>query len=58
MTPACARVETGITVSHAIVAWMTRPERVGIELVDSIGRNFFDRRPDSQFIPGVVGKRR
>jgi hypothetical protein len=52
-----ARVETGVTISHAIVAWMTRPERVGIELGDRIGCNFFDHRPDSQFIPGVVCKR-
>jgi hypothetical protein len=36
---------------------MTRPERVGIELGDGIGRNFFDRSPDSQLIPGVRCKR-
>ena len=52
-----AIVETGIAVPHAIVVRMTRPERVGIELGDCIGRNFFDRSPDSQFIPGVMRKR-
>jgi hypothetical protein len=36
---------------------MTKPERVRIEMVDRIGRNFIDHSPDSQFIPGVVGKR-
>jgi hypothetical protein len=36
---------------------MTRPEPVGIEMVDRIGRNFFDRSPGSQFTPGVVCKR-
>jgi hypothetical protein len=36
---------------------MTRPEHVGIELVDSVGCNFLDHRPDSQFIPDVLCKR-
>jgi hypothetical protein len=36
---------------------MTRPERVGIEMGDCIGRNFFDRRPGSQFAPDIVCKR-
>jgi hypothetical protein len=36
---------------------MSRPERVGIELGDGIGRNFFDRSPGSRFTPGVVCKR-
>jgi hypothetical protein len=52
-----ANVETRVSVFHAIVAWVTRPERVGIELGDCIGRNFFDRSPGSQFTPGVVCKR-
>jgi hypothetical protein len=28
-----------------------------MEMGDCIGRNFFDRSPDSQFTPGVVCKR-
>src|SRR5882672_10077550 len=51
-----ARVETGVTFSHPIVAWMTRPERVGIELGYSIGCNFFDRSPDRPLTPGVLCK--
>ena len=50
-------VETGVAVSHPIVTRVTRPERVGIEMGDRIGCNFFDRSPDSQFTPGVVCKR-
>src|SRR5207302_11150220 len=52
-----APVETGITVFHSIVARVTRPEPVGIEMGDCIGRNFFDRSPDGQFTPGVMCKR-
>jgi hypothetical protein len=50
-------VKTGIAVCHAIVARVSRPERVGIEMGDRIGGDFFDRSPDSQFTPGVMCER-
>jgi hypothetical protein len=50
-----APVETGVAVVHPVTR-ATRPEPVGIEMGDCIGRNFFDRSPDSQFTPGVVCK--
>jgi hypothetical protein len=35
---------------------MSRPKRVGMELGDGIGRDFFDRSSDSRFMPSVIGK--
>jgi hypothetical protein len=35
---------------------VSRPERVGIELGDGIGRYFFDHSPGSQFTPDVLCK--
>jgi hypothetical protein len=52
-----ADVDTGVAIPHPIVTGMTRPERVGIELGDCIGRNFFDRRPGRRFAPGVARER-
>jgi hypothetical protein len=52
-----APVEAGIAVSHALVTWVERPERVGVEIGHSIGGDFLDRSPDSQFIPGVMCQR-
>jgi hypothetical protein len=31
---------------------MSRPEGVGMKMSVRIGRNFFDRNPNSRFIPG------
>jgi hypothetical protein len=52
-----APVETGVAVCNPIVARVSRPKRVGIEMGDGIGRNLLDRSPDSQFVPGVTCKR-
>ena len=52
-----ALVEAGVTISHPVVTRVSRPERVGMEMGDRIGRNFFDRAPNSRLIPGVLCKR-
>jgi len=52
-----ALVETGVAVFLPFATRMPRPEPVGIEAGDGIGRNFFDRRPNGRFIPGVICKR-
>jgi hypothetical protein len=52
-----ATVETGVAVAYPIVAGMTRPEHIGMEIRDCVGNNFFDRSPDSQFTPGVTCER-
>ncbi len=50
-------VKTGVAVFLPFASWVTRPEYVGIEMGDRIGRNFLDRSPDSRFTPAVVCKR-
>jgi hypothetical protein len=52
-----APVETGIAVFPIIVARVSGPEPVGIELGDGVRRNLFDRSPDSRFTPAVMYKR-
>jgi len=36
---------------------MTKPERIGMEMLDRIGHDFFNRGPDGELAPHVMRKR-
>src|SRR5262245_58670226 len=50
-------VEAGIAISHAFLTGVKRPEHVGVEIGEGIGRDFVDRSPDGQFIPRIMCER-